>query len=305
MATVICTPYREPLEFTDSQGLCWICEPSGPCRLCDSSPSSITNVGRFDFNCPMPRCTRDQANLLFPVASDPRRYWECNSGGRASQRDCDCGTYFNWASQSCEFPWNTQDMCDDTMFNPPIPPPRPCQTPERPVRPIFPESPIRPWPENPLPGIDPVPPFDRRCSRPACTQAGGLLYPVANDPTTFYQCAGVDGRTTTAVIMECQCGTFFNWGSQRCETPDHVSQFCDAVPSNPQPRPCTNDPNDPIWPTQTVTWPTLSDTWPTQSVTWPTQSPPNCMPCIPLWPCLCSCNNQSNCGCSGGNTCRT
>lgn len=272
---VISSPYRASVEWTDSQGLCWICDPNGPCRLCDSSlPVRVRNPGPFDSKCPVPTCTSDQVNLLFPVANDPRMFWQCdvNGRGRASQVDCDCGTYFNWASQSCEFPWEVQEMCDQTIARAPIPPPRPC----------IPDS---------LPGIPGIPnlSFDEACIRPRCNDPAHLetLFPVATDPRMFWQCAGVEGEVVP-VMMDCQCNTYFSFASQRCELPNIVTKFCPSSPvPPPPPRECTGNEGD-------VT--TEQD---------PGNQPCSCVPCIPLWPCNCSCNNQSNCGNGGSTNCRS
>lgn len=259
-----CTPYREQLEFIDSQGLCWRCDPNGPCRMCDNwlplpNPGPA-NPGPFDRNCPEPRCTAGTTNLRFPVAEDPTRFWECQSinNARATQTECPCGTYFNWASQVCTFPWEVPELCDFVLARPPIPPPRPCTTPP----------------------TDLV--FDPSCPRPTCSTARELelLFPVAHDPTRFIQCGGVNG-ITQPIELECSCGTYFWFESQRCEFPIAVPRLCSATHNPPPvPRPCDENGNDPN----------------------PT-NPSNCVPCIPLWPCNCGCNNQMQCGCNNGNTC--
>lgn len=43
------SPYRHPLEFIDEQGLCWVCDTNGPCRLCDNGlPLPVANPGPFN-----------------------------------------------------------------------------------------------------------------------------------------------------------------------------------------------------------------------------------------------------------------
>lgn len=306
-SAVLCSPFREDLSFHDSQGLCWICDPSGPCRLCDSIPNTPTHIGRMDHTCPEPRCTADQANFLFPVADDPTRFWQCNVNGRgrAVQRACECGTYFNWATQQCDFPWNHIEMCDLTVFNPPIPPPRPCNSVNptmRPPAPIWPEQRPPIWTEERIPtwpdtgdttAATPIlPPLSTACSGiPDCNipTNHNILFPLRQDPTSFWQCAGA-GTGLRPVMMDCQCGTFFWFQTQRCEFPSIIpsNQLCGNL-QNVQPRPC-DDSGDLT--TITIT--------PTTTTTTPPQI---CVPCIPLWPCTCTCIGQTVCGCNGGNRC--
>lgn len=191
------------------------------------------------------------------------------------QRDCQCGTYFQWSSQRCQFPThfppNNIEMCDLIVQNPPIPNPRPCTPTD------FPPTPI-------------LPPFNPTCPAPDCTNPNNfeILHPIANDPTRFFQCGGDGSGIKSAVRIDCQCGTYFWYEEQRCEFISRMPQrFCNATP-NPLPPPiaCNNEELNPPITTPSTTTP-----------------PQNCIPCIPLWPCTCSCIGQTVCGCNGSNRC--
>ncbi len=157
------------------------------------------NLAPFDPKCPTPICNSQNLNMTWPVNNDPTKFWKCGKDFVPVQIDCQCGTYFYWYRQRCEFPWETPVLCDDVANNPPIKPPRECNE----------TSPI-------------IPPFNSACPVPDCSRPANLelLFPVRDDPTKFIQC----GLANNAFILDCQCLTYFNWSSQRCEFIWHTTE---------------------------------------------------------------------------------
>jgi hypothetical protein len=206
LAVAHATPRRSGLEINDPDGNCWICEPTAPCRPCGANLTPIPNLAPFDPTCPRPTCSVANMNMTWPVNNDPTKFWMCNGvNGQLVpvQLDCQCGTYYYWNRQRCEFPWDTPVLCDDVIKNPPVKPPRNCENIPTPI----------------------VPQFNDACPVPDCTNPANLnfLYPVRDDPTKFIQCGSLN-NVGAPITLDCQCGTYFNWYTQRCEHPWHTTE---------------------------------------------------------------------------------
>jgi len=124
-----------PFEFTDAQGRCWMCIPGAPCSPCPTSNINNNNNNNNlavvlppnDPLCPTPDCNLAASRpVLFPM-NDPRYYYQCAATGGVwtpVQMECQCGTFFDFEMQRCEFPWDWVPVCSNLPV--PIPPPTPC-----------------------------------------------------------------------------------------------------------------------------------------------------------------------------------
>lgn len=143
-----------------------------------------------------------------------------------------------------------------------------------------------PWgPVVPFPDADPNHPTScptptAQCNDPA---SRNILFPMS-DSARFYQCSSVGG-VWSPQVMECQCGTLFDYFNQRCEFPWDWTPFCANLQTPILPIPCEDDPTSPTDPT----------TPPTDPTDLPTTTPDPCK-CIPWFPCWCN-------PCFGGMPC--
>jgi len=158
----------ESFQFTDSQGRCWLCAPGAPCTPCNNRVSQPR--GPFDFDgyydpdhprsCPAPDCANDPATrgVLYPRSDDPRMFYQCSNqngaGWVAAPMPCQCGTFFDYQNQRCEFPWDWTPWC--LPLPNPIPDPHPCD--DIPTIPTVPPTPPNGQPTLPPNGQPTLPP---------------------------------------------------------------------------------------------------------------------------------------------------
>lgn len=159
-----------------------------------ANQSPIPNLLSFDPTCPTPTCNFANMDMTWPVNNNPKKFWMCGMNMVPVQLECQCGTYYYWNRQRCLFPWDVTEMCDDVIIRPPTD----CITGPSPV----------------------VPPFNSACPVPDCTNPNNLklFFPVREDPTKFIQCGSLN-NAVTPIALDCQCDTYFNWYTQRCEHP--------------------------------------------------------------------------------------
>lgn len=141
--------------------------------------------------------------------------------------------------------------------------------------------------ENGCPEITcPRPPLnilDKSCQIPSCliAEAKWHLWPVHEDPTSFWQCPHVG--IWSPIKRECGCATLFDYQKQRCVHPHEYKAQCVGHPDNPQPKEC------PICKNCVDEIPSPSPTLPTAPTRGPTFLPNLCF-CYPF---TCFCNSNS------------
>ncbi|CRL07110.1 CLUMA_CG020107, isoform A [Clunio marinus] len=127
---------HDVIQFTDSQGRCWTCSPNSPCVPCSGNNNHNNNNNHVinplvdpppvDPSCPPPDCSiLENRGILWPNA-DPRFFLQCVPEGGVwvpTEVPCQCGTFFDYLNQRCEFPWDWNPACAFTS----IPDPLPCE----------------------------------------------------------------------------------------------------------------------------------------------------------------------------------